>query len=519
MNPGATAALAALLAAGLLAPAAMAATDAPGAIAPGVAALALKPCRLPGLEHDALCGGLQRPLDPAQPEGRKITVQVAVLPALARQKLPDPVFFFAGGPGQGAIGLAGAVDRMLGRLGARRDIVLIDQRGTGRSAPLGCDAGTAEEGMANALDRDKLLATMDLCRQRLETLAWGDLRQYTTTIAMADADAVRAALGAEHVDLVGGSYGTRAALEYLRQYPQHVRRVVIDGVAPPDMVLPSTFGRDARAAFDSLLADCAADADCARRFPQLRARWEALLASLPRQVNYTDPVSGQPRSALIGRETVFGLMRPALYVPAVGAVLPQVIADAAAGRFEGLLTVGTALGSNGALNLSEGMHFSVICAEDMPRLAEKPAGAGDDGFESLYRQVCARWPRGSVPPAFYTIPASPVPVLLLSGAIDPATPPRHAERVAAALGAQARHVVVPNVGHGVMAVPCVRDAVFRFIDTADDAKARAVDLGCAASIPRPPAFSPPLPARAASAANDPAGYPAAGLARAGSPAR
>ena len=99
-----------------------------------------KPCRLRGVEHEALCGVIARPLDPAQPQSVQIDVHFAVLPALARNKLPDPVFFFAGGPGQSAIEIAATVGAMLGRFTNRRDIVLIDQRGVGKSAPLVCDA-------------------------------------------------------------------------------------------------------------------------------------------------------------------------------------------------------------------------------------------------------------------------------------------------------------------------------------------------------------------------------------------
>jgi dienelactone hydrolase len=148
-----------------------------------------------------------------------------------------------------------------------------------------------------------------------------------------------------------------------------------------------------------------------------------------------------------------------------------------------------------------GMHFSVVCAEDAPRLAlAGPAPGGDfgDASERLYRQVCADWPRGEVPAAFYTVPASPVPVLVMSGAIDPVTPPRHGQRVAQALGAQAVHIVVPNAGHGVMSLGCLRDVIYRFVDQPDGAQALAnvkADAACASHLPRPPAF---VPVRAAS---------------------
>jgi len=468
----------------------------------GSATLPLHACRLAGLDHDAQCGVLERPLDPARPEGTQIALHVVVIPALARQKQPDPVFFFAGGPGQSAVGLAGTAQMLMQRLAQRRDLVLIDQRGTGHSAPLQCDVPAPDEALARALDRSREVAALDACRAKLEKLPWGDLRFYTTTIAMADADAVRAALGAPQVDLVGISYGTRAALEYLRAYPQRVRRAVIDGVAPPDMVLPASDDVDAAAALDKLFADCAADKACAQAHPALAQRWQALLASLPRAVDVADPVTGQPTHVTMTSEAVRGLIHQPLYTPAQAAMLPYAIEEAAAGRFGVLLALASSIGDRPS-DLSEGQHFSVVCSEDFPRLPAAPGPAGDTGAQGLYRAACAHWPRGAVPAAFYTIPVSPAPVLLLSGGLDPVTPPRHAERVARALGPKARSVVVANNGHGAMGIACMRDAVFRFVGAATDAEALAVDAGCAARMPRPPAFAPPLPARAVPATNDP----------------
>jgi pimeloyl-ACP methyl ester carboxylesterase len=469
------------------------------------ATLPLHACRLVGLEHDAQCGVLKRPLDPARPEGTQIDLHVVVIPALARQKLPDPIFFFAGGPGQSAVGLAGTIEHLTSRLGARRDLVLIDQRGTGHSAPLQCAVPTAEESLARALDRSREIAALDACRASLQKLPWGDLRFYTTTIAMADADAVRAALGADQVDLVGVSYGTRASLEYLRAYPTHVRRVVIDGVAPPDMVLPESDDVDADAALAALFRDCAAEKACALAHPALAPTWQGLLAALPKAVDFVGPVTGEARHVTMTREALRGLVRPGLYSPPLGALLPYAIEQAAAGRYESLMAMAA-----GSIDISEGEHFSVICAEDAPRMGPAGKPGSDQGAQAMYRAACANWPRGDVPAAFYTIPRSPAPVLLLSGGLDPVTPPRHAERVAKALGPKARSVVVANNGHNVTAIACMRDAVFHFINAASDSDAQAVDLRCAARVPRPLAFEPPLPARARAADNDPNRFDDAG---------
>lgn len=469
------------------------------ALVPAGAAIAeprpgLSPCRLSGVEHDALCGTLKRPLDPEQPGGAQIDLHYAVLPALARQRKPDPVVFFAGGPGQSAIELAGTVSRLLARVGNRRDVVLIDQRGTGRSAPLACDEPKPTQPLADAVDLTRQAVRLRECRQRLQALPHGDLRHYTSWIAAQDADAVRQALGAAQVNLVGGSYGTRMVLEVMRQFPHSVRRAVMDGVAPPDMALPAAFSSDSQAALDALWAACAADPACAQRHPRLREDWRALLAALPRELTLRHPFTGADERLTLTRAMVLGLARAPLYAPALAAGLPHAVSEAARGRFEPLVGLASALAGSRSAMLAEGMHFSVICSEDLPRLDAATDAPGADFanlFADQYRAHCADWPRGAVPPAFYALGPAPAATLVLSGGADPATPPRHGERVTQALGAKARHVVVPAAGHGTMALPCLRDALFRLIDAASDDEALAVDADCARTLPRPPAFVPP----------------------------
>jgi pimeloyl-ACP methyl ester carboxylesterase len=455
------------------------------------AGLVLSPCWLKDMESQGQCGVLKRPLDPAQPNGAQIDLHVAVLPSVARNKRPDPVFLLAGGPGQSAIDLAAPMARLLARLNNRRDIVLVDQRGTGRSSPLKCampepTAALAEATMANQLQG------LRRCHEALAAQPpAGRLGLFTTHIAMADLDAVRQALGAAQINLLGASYGTRAGLEYMRQFPAQVRRLVLDGVAPPDMVLPQAFSVDNQAALERLLAACEASAACARRYPALRAQWAQVLGSLPREVLAQHPLTGEPQRFTLERDMLLGLVRGPLYAPPLAAGLPAAIHMAAQGRFEPLLGLAGALGGRkGDMGLAHGMHFSVVCAEDAPRLKADAAQGRDfgEGFGRLYQEVCSFWPRGTVPASFYDIPPAPAATLLLSGGADPATPPRHGQRVAQALGAMARHVVVNEAGHGVMSLPCMRDVLFRFFDAEDDASALAVEAQCAAKVPRPPVF-------------------------------
>ncbi|MEO7152708.1 MAG: alpha/beta hydrolase [Burkholderiaceae bacterium] len=449
-------------------------------------------CRIAGLRHAVLCGKVSRPLDPARPDGTRIDVHYVVVPALARRKFADPVFLLAGGPGQSAIDLAPSVMPLFGRLNNRRDMVFVDQRGTGRSAPLDCGDPRGEP-LAEQADPARQSARLFDCLARLQRLPHGDLRKYTTSIAVQDLDAVRAALGAAQVNLIGASYGTRVALEYQRQFPAAVRRSVLDGVAPPDMDLVASLAVDSRRALEAVFTACEADAGCRSRYPALRADWQALLASLPREVTVDHPLTGAPERVILTRTMLLGIVRGPLYAPALAAALPAAMAAAAKGDFRGLMGAGSLLPSRRGSRLAMGMHLSVVCAEDRASIDRAPvpgAATDGDGADALYREICSAWPRGDVSAGFYRIGVTSTPVLLLSGGLDPATPPRHAERVANALGGRARHVVVPNAGHGVMGLACLRDAIFRFIDAADEADALAVDTGCAQTLPRPPAFRP-----------------------------
>ena len=467
------------------------AADAPADATP---LAALRDCRIPGVRGGVLCGAVDRALDPDRPDGPRIRVEFVVVPALARNKLPDPVFMLAGGPGQSAISLIPQVMPLFSRLQNRRDIVFVDQRGTGRSAPLACQ-DPEDETLAEQSEPDRQQRLIAACKSELlkrpYLQAESDLGFFSTWIAVRDLDAVRAALGADRIDLVGGSYGTRVGLEYLRQFPTRARRSVLDGVAPPDMVLPASFSTDNASAWRALVASCAASPACAAAHPRLDERFTALLAALPRAVAARHPLTGREERFVLTRDMVLSAVLGALYSPALASALPEAVDAAARGDLAPLIGISATATSRKSTRLALGMHLSVVCAEDVPRLdaaADRPGADFGDTTARQYRRQCAQWPRGPVPAAFYSMPPARSPVLLTSGGADPVTPPRHAERAARALGPMAKQIVVANAGHGVMSIGCMRDVVFRFIDAATDAQALAVDASCAGAIPRPPAF-------------------------------
>lgn len=454
----------------------------PGTEAPR-RAVSLAACRLPGVESEARCGKFEVWEDRTARTGRRIAINIAVIPARMRSREPDPIFVFAGGPGQGAVSLADQVMPLFAKLNDTRDVVLVDQRGTGESHPLDCEDDDAP---LQSLFEDTLPG--DLVRKCLAGLD-ADPRQYITSIAVEDLEEVRAALGYDKLNLWAGSYGTRAALEYLRRHGNHVRTMVLDGVAPSTMKMPLSFVSDGEAALRKLLAGCEAQAPCRQAYPDLGATIRGLreeFARHPERVGIQDPRTGE-RETIRVTQNVFlsGLFRP-LYVAELASLLPYGVEAAAEGDFNPLLAQNLEFADDVSENLALGMHLSVICAEDVPRITAQDLAAADHAFFGRalvddYIAACRIWPRGRVPADYYDPVRSDVQALLLSGGIDPATPPHHAAQVAATLP-NARHFIAPQVGHGVSERGCAPRLIEAFVRKGS---ARALDGKCLEHIPRP----------------------------------
>lgn len=458
-------------------------------------AQALEPCRLKGIERAVLCGQVQVPENPDTAQGRQITIHFAVVPAVAKNKAPDPLFVFAGGPGQAATKVADKLQPALAQLNARRDLVFVDQRGTGRSNALQCDRPRRVLTVSESIDQVRAISELQACIKTLDA----DLAQYATWIAMRDIDRVRAALGAEKINLWGGSYGTRAALEYLRQYPQHVRSVVLDGVAPAAMALPASFAIDSDIALKRMAETCAREARCKAHFPTLTSDIDAVLAAANKgtKVELVHPITGEDEMVTLDRTVLGGMLRSPLYVPQLAALLPHALSRAGQGDYAALLSLYAALSSSLENNMAEVMHFAVICAEDMGRVTPELLAANrktrfGTSFYELYESACRHIPTRPVPAAFYEPPSASVPVLILSGGADPATPPRHGETVAKSLP-NAMHIVAPNLGHGVTVHGCAPELISRFVRAGGftDDKGKPLDGACLQRIPPPYAYRPP----------------------------
>lgn len=460
---------------------------------------AVQTCRIKSVSNEVLCGSIKRPLVPRgvpSSEGASastvdLEIHFVVFPSLSRVAGGAPIFFLAGGPGQSAIELSAAMQGFFSRLNQRRDIVFVDQRGTGKSAPLDCKQAPERLSIQASLDFDRQIGLIRECLKKWALLPYGkpeQLTHFTTIEAMQDLEAVRIALGYQKIDLVGGSYGTRAALEYLRQFPQTTGRVVIDGVAPSDMGLPTSGTVSANAALNLLLEHCAQEATCMQRYPDLKTTWNQLLSSLPKTYQSQNLLTRELESVRIEQSHILNLVRQALYAPGLSRGLPFAIKAASSGRLEPLLALSANMSGGQTTQFSWGMHFAVVCVEDMPKT--DPAKAQSDVFGRLYSDVCRSFSSRLLPSEFYEVKPSPVPVLVLSGGSDPVTPPIYGERVAKALGARALHVVAPNLSHGLIGQGCAPDLVHRFLTTKSDLEAIKLETDCLTKIPAPPAFVP-----------------------------
>ena len=458
-----------------------------------VATLPLTPCRVAHVENEVKCGTIDVVENRETRVGRKIAINIVVLPAIARNKEPDPVFVFAGGPGQAATDLAREALAILGGVNTKRDLVLIDQRGTGKSNGLMCalpDATSPEindPAQHDALTRKTLTA----CRDKLTVNA--DLTQYTTTVAMADIDQVREALGAERINLWGGSYGTRAAMEYLRRYESHVRSVVLDGVAPPSLALPESFARDAGQALEKMFSACAGQIQCSKQYAGLKPKLDELIANLavkPRHMRIADPVNGIARDVVVTRDLLLRAVFSALYVPEMAAMLPATLANALQGDYASLTAMSAVFGDFAEEKLAMGMQLSVVCAEDVPRIKRDQSALQPQPFGQLFvdefAKACEIWPQGKMAGDFAQPVKSTRPVLILSGALDPVTPPQYGEEVKKNFP-NSIHAVAPNVGHGVSIRGCGPKLIRKFIETASIA---GLDEKCLERLPRPLFYAP-----------------------------
>lgn len=460
------------------------------------AAINFSDCRLKRIDSVARCAMVAVPEDHSDKggAGKLINIHVAVLPALARNPEGNPVYFFAGGPGQAASDIGGLVSA-LGDLRKSRDVVLVDQRGTGKSKTLTCDAAAADPNIdpltqaASATD-ESMKRDWAKCVATLK----GNAATHRTDDYIDDLEWVRKALGHDKINVWGGSYGSRVALRYMKRYPQTIRAAVLDGVAPTSLHLPDDALATSEAELQSTLAACAESAGCAKAYPNILATFDTLLAELrttPRTVNFAHPASGKLITGIVSDRSLVSLVWPLLYMPEGSRMVPSLIAQAAQGNFAPLAATMTA-SSIGEGDISIAQRFAVMCAEDM--LGRTPApNPRFQALNDLFYGFCKGFPSGKVAPEFFEATTSDIPTLLLSGTQDPVTPPAQGSLAAKTLP-NSKHIIVSGIGHITSPLPCVRRIITKFVEAGNIA---AASDACEADLklPRPLFYTSPLEAK------------------------
>ena len=455
-----------------------------------LSALELEECRLAAEGLPAVfaeCGLFEVPEDPLDPASAPLPLFVARVSATTATPRPDPLVLINGGPGGSTIDLFLQTRAAFMPVLLDRDIILLDQRGTGRSlAGLTCETPTDFE--LETAAPEQLRDAVETCIAEFPR----DAALFTTSVAVRDLEALRETLGYAMWNIYGISYGTRVAQHYLRRYPGSVRTVTLDGVVPAGLVLGPGIARDAQTALDALFARCAASAGCSGAFGDIRTKFATLLERFRDdsiEVMINDPASGEPKFVDLGRMQLQSVVRLMSYADTTAALLPLVINEAFAGNYAPLASQADLVIRSVSESIGFAMHNSVVCTEDVPFFPESAAAGGNGPAEpgsteapylgtsivDSLETICELWPTGLRDSDFGDPIVSDTPVLLLSGENDPVTPPAYAERAIAGGLGNAMHIVGPGKGHGLAAIGCVPRLLRDFLTSADPA---GLDASC-----------------------------------------
>jgi len=459
--------------------------------APGLAAqdfADLRACELSGpgpLSVAARCGTLDVPQDRDQPDGRQLSLSYAVVPARTGNPAPDPVFFLAGGPGQSAIDVAPLISMALRDVNRDRHLVFLEQRGTGASHALHCEPEDLDDMIE--MDFERINQAVRDCMAEWDI----DVRHFTSTDYALDLEALRAAYGFDAINLIGGSYGTRMAQVYLRNYPGRVRSVVLDAVVPTRLRLGSEHSLMLDQALELLFDRCTADEACSERFPGVEAAFRDLIEQYRnngQSITISHPRTGEGTPIEFNDQTLGGALRFLAYSPQTQMIIPYLVHEASAtGQPDRIAAQALIMTDQIAGQLAFGLNFSVGCSEDWPSWPQDIDNSDTllgDSMVELYASICEWWPAGNVPTDFHAPFDSEVPVLILSGELDPVTPPAYGDEAAVQFS-NSLHLIGRGLGHTVTSHPCFSGIIDEFFDSAS---IESLDTECLSTLDHAPFF-------------------------------
>jgi pimeloyl-ACP methyl ester carboxylesterase len=424
---------------------------------------------------------LEVPENPNKPNGRRLQIGVAVIPATGKAQA-DPLVPLMGGPSEATISEAAYFLELFAPLRRDHDILLVDQRGTGRSAALRCDLYSPDDPAVSLRDLFPA-AAVNRCKQQLSERA--DLTQYTYLHFANDLEQVRRGLGYGKMNLFGGSYGTRAAQIFMRTHPQSVRTAYLGSVVPIDVITPLTMAKSAQAALEATLAACAAESACKAAFPNLRKEFDQVISRLDTGAVRV-AIPGRSGSFPIHRGRVMEWFRSMNYRPTTAAEMPWLIHRAYMGDFAPLMEGVLSNARNADTGLSFGLFFAITCNDDVAFMRDEDIVRESQGtFLGDYRArqqqaACQQWPTVSYPADYRTPVRSKVPTLFISGDTDSATPLWFTQHVA--LGFSNRlEVVLGGKGHTDVS-ECIPGLYEQFVRSGDT---RGLDASACKPVPRP----------------------------------
>ncbi len=468
----------------------------PASQTPAVEKLPLADCTLQTaglpMSVQAKCGRLTVFEDRVSGTGRQIDLHIAVIPAASRTPEADPLFLLAGGPGQAATEAFLPMLSILNGLNMKRDLVMVDQRGTGQSHPLRCESES--ETAVGVENQDKSaeqeIETLKTCLGNLDA----DTRFYTTDLAVQDLDEVRAALGYEKINLLGVSYGTRTALAYLRDFPNRVRTMVLDSVVPLGWGLGSSTEADTLNSLELVFGRCKGNDACNNAFPEIDKQFDTLIQTLkenPQEVELQNPLNGQQTTFHLTDLRAATTIRLMLYTNEMTALIPLVIHQANTDKnYQSLAAQAMILSTDFDRSLSDGMYLSVICSEDFPRMIENASDTQTIYQVDLERmkQVCDAWPHAEDVNIEPINQSYDVPVLMISGEADPVTPPDNAQEISPFFP-NSLSLVASGSGHNSSVRGCFPFLIRKFIESGS---AVGLEISCANSIQPLPFFTSPV---------------------------
>ncbi|MGB1199117.1 MAG: alpha/beta hydrolase [Thalassotalea sp.] len=442
--------------------------------------LTLEDCHIDGIKQQVQCGVLQVPENYQQADGTQININFAVIPAIDRTQNKDPLMFLAGGPGQAAAEIAAALRQGFTQVRKTRDLILVDQRGTGKSHPLQCEEVEGQNPYSSIPEE---LSTEDVkqCLAQFE----GDLSQYNTENAIRDFDAVRSALGHEKITIYGGSYGTRAGLVYMRMFPDSLSAVVLDSVGPIEVPI-GTFGKSSARSFEMLVSHCMEEESCQKAYPNLAQEFATVMTRLAEKnakVTITHPRLGTPTEFVISRLKFVSTLRMQLYSVEMRTMVPLVIHQAFLGNYAPL--AGLVAAQEGGMGMYVGLLFNIVCNEDVPRISEAMWRAdadnsfGQNASHLAWQTVCPIWPQYRLDESFYKPVTANIPTLILSGDVDPVTPPSNGDFTDKTLP-NSKHLILKNSAHTPGPSTCAIDIIDEFLTKKDP---NNLDESCLEKIP------------------------------------